>query len=187
MHTRRLLVAGGTLSIANAGTYFFGQPYDIAPATTEWPLDALARAWNMEEAYLRLRPQEDGWVTLHFETNPSAEEYSSRQDELKRWARNQSLEITQLRQTNTALNRDLDAIENNVQSEDGASRAYAAATRVARALKRRRPAHPGSPDDFERWEQFRSEVQELSEEVKKWNADLRQKEQSLISALLLGQ
>jgi hypothetical protein len=174
-----LLVAGGTIRLSNSRTYLFGQPYDIAPATTRWPLDDLARAWNMEEAHLRLQPQEDGWVTLHFQTTPSAEEFSLRQDKLQRWARIQASEIQRLRRENWTINRDIAAMDGNMQSEDTVNNAYAAATRVARALKRRRPAHPGSPDDVERWERFRSEVQQLSQEVQKRNTDLRQKEQSL--------
>jgi hypothetical protein len=174
-----LLVAGGTISLANSRTYFFGQPYDIAPATTQWPLDAVARAWNMEQARLHLQPQEDGWVTLHFETIPSAEDFARKQEELKRWARSQSLEIRRLRQENAAINRDIAAIEGNLQSEEGINTAYAAATRVARALNRRRPAHPGSPDDVDRWERFRSEVRQLAQEAEQRNAVLRQKQQAL--------
>jgi hypothetical protein len=89
------------------------------------------------------------------------------------------LEILRLKQANSALNRDLDSLGNNMQSEDGVNNAYVAATRIARALKRKRPAHPGSPDDVERWERFRSEVRELSDEIAKRNADLSEKQQWL--------
>jgi hypothetical protein len=118
-------------------------------------------------------------VTLHFETNPSAEEFSRRWDGLKRWARSQASELRRRQRANSTIGRDLDSIDNNLQNGDGASMAHAAAARVARALKRKPPAHPGSPDDFERWERFRSEVQELSREFEKRNADLREKEQRL--------
>jgi hypothetical protein len=174
-----LFLAGGTLRLSNTETYFFGQPYDIAHATTRWPLDALARSQHIAAAELSLRPQVDGWVTLHFETDPSAEDYSTEREAFQQWARKEFSEIRRLRQTNAKINRDLEIVEGYTDREDGWGKAYAAATQVARALRRRRPAHPGSAEEPEKRDQFRAEVQELCEQVKQRNADLRRTQERL--------